>query len=379
MMIHSWLRRLGAVALATGMMLGAGAAQQLKIGVIAPLTGPGAPWGLAGKLAGEILAAEINAKGGLEVGGKKYLVSVIAYDDQYKAAEAVAAYNRLVTQDGVKHMLVATSASTMAVRQNLEDDKIVGLTSAYADAAITKDTKFLFRMYSTASDFLPAYVGWIKDNIKERRIATLNPNDETGWGQKQVTEKNFKAAGFDLVAGELYERSVQDFGPLFTKILAAGPDVIDLGSSSPATAGQLVRRGREMGFKGRFVQTGGAGWAAVVQAAGKEAGEGLVNILYADPDNAAYQRLVAEYKRRVGQEPNEIIAPYYDGLTVLLAAIQKAGDVNDTAKVAASFRAVLPMKALQGDEMTWEHQQIRTFNNIGVLSSGVPVVKGKVK
>ena len=379
MSLSATMRRLGAIAIAVGTMMGSAAAQQLKIGIITPLTGPGAQWGMAAKMAGEILAAEVNAKGGLDVGGKKYQVSFIAYDDQYKAAEAVAAYNRLTTQDGVKYMMVATSAPTMAIRQNAEDDKIIALTSSYTPAAITKDTKYMFRLYSTATDFLPAYVGWMKDNIKERRMATLNPNDETGWSQKQVTEKHYKDNGFELVGGELYERSVQDFGPIFTKLLAAKPEVIDLGASSPATSGLIVRQAREMGFKGRFVQTGGAGWAAVVQAAGKEAAEGLVNILYADPENPGYRRLVAEYKRIVGQEPNEIIAPYYDSFSVLLAAIQKGGDVNDTSKVSAAFKSTLPMKALQGDEMTWEHQQIRTFNYVGVLTNGVPVVKGKVK
>ena len=379
MAVSRSLRRLGAVMLATGAMLGAAAAEQLKIGIITPLTGPGAQWGMAGKMAGEILAAEVNAKGGLEVGGKKHQVSFIAYDDQYKAAEAVAAYNRLVTQDGARYLMVATSAPTMAIRQNLEDDKIIGMTSAYVPAAITKDTRFMFRLYSTATDFLPAYVGWMRDNLKERRMATLNPNDETGWSQKQVTEKHYKDSGFELVGGELYERSVQDFAPIFTKMLAARPEVIDLGASSPATAGLIVRQAREFGFKGRFVQTGGAGWAAVVQAAGKEAAEGLVNVLYADPENPGYKKLVAEYKRIVGQEPNEIIAPYYDAFTVLLAAIQKAGDANDTTKVSAAFKSALPMKGLQGDEMTWEHQQIRTFNYVGVLANGVPVVKGKVK
>lgn len=368
---------LGAGLLA--LLPGAAAAQTLKIGIIAPMTGPGAQWGMAGKMAGEILAKEVNAKGGLEVGGKKYQVQFITYDDQYKAAEAVAAYNRLVTQDGVKYIMVETSAPTMAIRQNVEDDKILTLTSSYTPAAITPDTKYMFRLYSTATDFLPSYVGWMKDNLKEKRMVTLNPNDETGWSQKNVTEKNYKDAGFEIAGGELYERSVQDFAPIMTKVLALKPEVIDLGASSPASAGLIVRQARDMGYKGRFVQTGGAGWAAVVQVAGKEGGEGLVNILYADPENAGYKKLIDEYQKVVGQPPNEIIVPFYDSFTVLLAAIQKGGDVNDTAKAAAAMKSVLPMKGVQGDEMTWEHQQIRTFNYVGVLTNGAPKVGGRVK
>jgi branched-chain amino acid transport system substrate-binding protein len=359
--------------------LTAASAQQLKIGVIAPLTGPGAPWGMAGKMAAEIAAAEVNAKGGLEVGGKKYQVGVIAYDDQYKAAEAIAAYNRLINQDGVKYMIIATSAPTMALKDNVEADKVVAMTSSYTPAAITDKTKYMFRLYSIAVDFVPPYADWIVSNLKERRMATVNPNDETGWQQAKVTEKIYKDKGFEIVGSELYERSVKDFLPLLTKVLGFKPDVIDLGSSAPPTAGLIVRSARELGYKGRFVQTGGPGWTAVVEAAGKEAAEGMVNMLYADPANKGYQRLAADYKKIVGQEPNEIIAPYYDSVTVLLRAIQKAGDVNDTEKVAAAFKQVLPMNGLQGDEMTWAHQQIRTFDYVGVITNGVPVVAGKVK
>ena len=362
-----------------GLTLGVASAQTVKVGIIAPMTGPGAQWGMAAKMAGEILAREVNAKGGLDVAGKKLQVQFITYDDQYKAAEAVAAYNRLVTQDGAKYLMVATSAPTMAIRQNVEDDKVIALTSSYTEAAITKDTKFMFRLYSVAADFLPAYVAWMKENLKERRMVTLNPNDETGWNQKKFTEQNYKANGFEIVGSELYERSVQNFAPIMTKVLDARPDIMDLGASSPATAGLIVRQARELGFKGRFVQTGGAGWAAVVQTAGKEAGEGLVNMLYANPDDPGYKRLVEEYKKIVGQEPNEIIAPYYDAFSVLLAAIQKGGDAGDAAKTAAAFKAALPMKGLQGDEMTWEHQQIRTFNYVGVLTDGKPKVAGRIK
>ena len=53
--------------------------------------------------------------------------------------------------------------------------------------------------------------------------------------------------------------------------------------------------------------------------------------------------------------------------------------MNDTAKVAAAIPTVLPMAGLQGDEMTYAHQQIRTYDYIGVLKDGAPVVTGKVK
>lgn len=370
----------GALALAVAAIAGPATAEPLKIGLIGPMTGPGAPWGYAARTSMQVAAADVNAKGGLEVGGKRYQVEIVAYDDQYKAAEALAAYNRLVNQDGVKYIIVQTSAPTLAIKQNVEDDKIVTFSTAYTPAILDDKSRFLFRAYSNHVNFVPPFTVWLKDNIMERRLATLNPNDETGWSQQKITEPLYREAGFTVVGSELYERAAKDFLPLLTKAMASTPEIIDLGASSPATAGLIVRQAREMGYKGRFVQTGGPGWVEVVGAAGKEAAEGMINILYADPENPGFRRLADEYRRlNNGQTPNEMIVVYYDALSVMLAAIQKAGTVTDTTTVAAAMSAALPVKGVQGDEMTYATQQVRTWDYIGVLTNGVPKVVGKVK
>jgi branched-chain amino acid transport system substrate-binding protein len=360
-------------------MLGQARADALKIGVIGPMTGPGAQWGFAARYAAEILADEINAKGGLEVGSKRYTLETIAYDDQYKASEAISAYNRLVQKDGVKYMMVVVSAPLMAVKQMIEDDKIVTITSATAKGAIDEKTHFVTRLDSVPRDYVPGFAAWLKDNISEKRIVQMNPNDETGWTHSEITQAAYKKNGFDIAAVELYERSLKEFAPLLTKNLALHPDVIDLGSSPPTTAALIVRQAREMGYKGRFVQTGGAGWEQIVEGAGKEAAEGLVNVLYADTSAPGFQRLAAAYQKKVGQFPNEFLAPDYDAFNVILKAIQKAGDVNDTAKVAASFKDVMPMKSVQGGDMNWVPQQIITTEYISVLHDGKPVIKGEIK
>jgi branched-chain amino acid transport system substrate-binding protein len=373
------------LGMAATMVTGAGA-QTIKIGVIAPMTGPAAAWGLATAGGPKILASEINAKGGLDVGGKKYQVEIVAYDDQYKAADAIAAYNRLVKQDGAKYVIVMTSASTLAIKQSIEDDKVIALTSSLTPKAFDDKTKYMFRLYSPPTHFLSPLIGWMKTNLKERRIVITNPNDETGWAQTENSQKVYKSVGFDVVGSELYERSAKDFQPLLTKVIALKPEIIDLSTSAPATAGLIIRQARELGYKGTFVQTGAGGVAEIVAGAGKEAAEGTISLLYADPANAGYQRLAAEYKKVNGQEPNNIIVAFYDSANVLLRAIQKAASVDDTTKVAAAFGQVLPTQSLQGDELTaggkseiGRDHQIMTVNYVSVLKNGVPVIAGKIR
>lgn len=369
-----------------GSVLAEAGAETLKIGVIAPLTGPAAEWGMATAGGPKLLAAEINAKGGLDVGGKKYQIEIVAYDDQYKAANAVSAYNRLVRQQAVKYVIVLSSASTLAIKQSAENDKVVVLTSSLTKKAFDEKTKYMFRLYSPPPDFLSPLIGWMRGNFKERRVAIINPNDETGWDQSELSDKIFRNNGYEVLGRELYERTQKDFQPLFTKILGMKPDLIDLGTTPPATAGLMIRQAREIGYKGVFVQTGAGGAKEIVAGAGKEAAEGTINMLYADPANPGYQRLVADYKRINRQEPNNIIVAFYDATNVLLRAIQKAGVINDTDKTAASFAQVLPMKSIQADELTiggkatigMDHQ-IMTVNYVGVIRNGEPIVVGKIK
>ena len=377
-------KRLMTSAVATAALCGmtltpAIAADTITIGAIMGLTGPGATFGVPGKVAGEILAEEVNAKGGLDVGGKKYQIKIIGYDDQFKAAEAVAAYNRLQNQDGVKYLLVGTSAPAMAIKKSLEDDKVIGLTSAFSPAVIDDNTKYMFRLYSTSANYMPGYVKWIKDNVKGKKIALMNPNDESGWGHIKNVEPVLKDAGLEIAGSELYERNTKDFSPMLTKILALQPDAIDVGVTQPATAGLILRQARDLGFKGVFVQTGGGSWQQTVDVAGKEAAEGLVNIQYADPDNPEFKRIAEKYMKIVGQPPSEILAPYYDAYRLLLAAIQKAGDPNDTTKIAATFPQLLPTKSIQGDEISYGKHQFITPMYVVVVQNGRAVVKGKVR
>ncbi len=365
---------------ASAVMVPQAKAETLKIGLIAPMTGGGAPWGSAMQQAATIAATEANAAGGLDVGGKKYRVEVVTYDDQYKAAEAVGAYNRLVNQDDVKYVVLLTSASTLAVKKNIESDKVLALTAAFTSKAIDADTKYLKRLSSIPLNYAKPLVAWLAENRKERRVTLANPNDETGWETSKVDEEAFKASGFQVLGNELFDRAQKDFQPFLTKIIGQNPEVIDLGSTAPPTTGLIIRQARDLGYKGLFIKTGGPGPKEMLEAAGsKEAVEGMIAMDYADPTTAGFQRIAAEYKKAVGQEPNHMIAPYYDAITLLLFAIKNAGTVEDTAKVSATFARVLPMDSVQGGTLYYGEQQILCPIFVTQMKNGQADVIGMVE
>src|SRR5215470_20140708 len=101
----------GLVALGPGRAL---AQEVIKFGVSTPLSGPAAPWGIPHKNATELIFDEINAQGGLDLGGKKYKLEVVAYDHKYVIAEGVATVNRLIAKDGVKYISILGGAVVKA-------------------------------------------------------------------------------------------------------------------------------------------------------------------------------------------------------------------------------------------------------------------------
>lgn len=375
------------LAAAAGLLIASAAsAETVRIGLIGPLTGGAAAWGVAAKVGIELAAKDHNDAGGLDIGGVAHQVEIISYDDRYAAADAVAAYNRLVNQEGVKYIVLVGSAATMALKENVEDDGVLAITAAYTTPALDENTRQMFRMYSAPANYVPPFVKWMADNLTERRVVIVNPNDETGWDQTRLFKENFSANGFEVVGEELFERAQTDFSPMITKINSLNPEIIELGGTSPATAGLIVRQARELGYEGLFSKMGGAGPYDIVNAAGVEAAEGIINMLYADQQNEEFKRLAAAYQASEGQAPNEIIVSFYDGAKVMLAAIAAGGDAEDPVAAAAAFPEVLPMESLQGDmlrlggaDLYGVDAEVLTVNYVGVIRNGEPVVIGKAE
>ncbi len=330
------------------------AAETLDIGVVSALTGPGSAWGLAVDGGLRIAVKEVNDQGGLKVGGKTYTLKVTSYDDKYKAADGVSAVTRLIEQDGIKYVFGPLgSASMLAVKPLFEQNDVIALVNSYSDKVIDKDTKHIYRMLPTTREFIDPMVKWVKDNKPNlKTVAVLSPNDETGWASQALQKTYYGKYGFKVAAAELFERSLKDFQPLLTRILAEKPDIIELDTTPPPTAGLIIRQARELGFKGQFIKIGGPGVSEIVAAAGKEFAEGTIVYVGADAGAAKYKYLETEYVKMHPPPMNSFNVFFYDAARMLFDAMKKAGTVKDVAKVRAAIEAIAPYEGMQG-KLRW--------------------------
>lgn len=81
----------------------------VKIGLNIPMTGDYAPWGLPGLYGCNIVANNINAAGGVEIGGETYMIEPVGYDHGYDTEKAITGYNTLRHDDCKMIMMLGGS------------------------------------------------------------------------------------------------------------------------------------------------------------------------------------------------------------------------------------------------------------------------------
>lgn len=361
------------------------AQEVLTIGALGPLTGAGAAWGLGIDGGVKIAAAEVNARGGLKVGDSTYTLEVVSYDDQYKAAEAVTAINRLMGPDDARFIFGPIgSASLLAIKPLTEREGVLLFTGAWA-ADVLKDSDYIFRVGPTTQEFAPYTVAWLKETKPElKRVATIAANDETGWNSQKIQTQAYTDGGFEVVSAEFFERNQNDFRAMLTKILAQNPDTIELDTVPPRTAGLIIRQARELGYEGYFTKFGGYDVEEIVKAAGAEYAEGVVGTTMAAPDTETWSRLGTEFGKLHKAEMNDYVVMYYDAANLLFDSIEKAGSLESDAVVTA-LEENAPFEGSVGT-LTWgggqaygvDHQIYRSVVLVEI-KDGNGVVIGEAK
>ena len=339
---HGWIIVLVAV-MALGLAAPAAAAEKtLEIGVLGPLSGGAASYGVELVRAAEIRTDEINKAGGLKVGGDVYKIKLITYDHKASAADAATAANKLIFQDKVKYIIGnAVGATCNAVQTVSEPQKVLFAFVCWGTNNLGPDKPYSFRSMLSQWEVAEPFYRWVKDKHPAiKKIAIISPNDTSGLDTNTAVVKAVKSLGLELVAEETYERGTKDFYPILNKILAKKPDLLDVAASPPGEAGLILKQAHELGFKGAKGWTAGTNPASLVSISGPEAAEHLwspLNInVKSDFVDARVRKFGEEYEKRYKEVPGAIAVANYAAFDVITKAMQEAGSV-DTDKVLAAL------------------------------------------
>ena len=360
---HRSIATLATLALAAALAGGAAVQAEdkpLPIGLLGPLSGGAASYGVELMRGAELRVEEINKAGGLKVGADTYRIKLVPYDHKAQAADTATATNKLIFQDKVKYIIGnAVGATCNAAQTITEPNKVMFSFVCWGTNNLAPEKPYSFRSMLSQWELAEPFYRWVKENHpKIKRVAAISPNDTSGKDTNTAVVKALKALGFEVAADEYYERGTKDFYPVLTKILAQKPDMLDVAAAPPGEAGLILKQAMELGFKGAKGWTAGINPFTIISAAGPEAAEGVwspANInVKGDHVSAAVRKFGETYEKRYGEVPGAIAVANYAAFDVFTQAMQKAGSV-DTDKVLAvltkeQFQTVWGPLALGGKE-----------------------------
>lgn len=339
------------------------AADTVKIGLLAPLTGFAAADGLSVHNSVKLALERVNNEGG--VLGKK--VELVVYDDRADGKEAVALARKLIQQDRIVGFVAGSySTPTRAVAPIFQDEEIP-LVSAYAvHPDITKAGDYCFR-----NGFLGMVegksAGYVADKmLKAKRVALLTSDNDFGrtLAEGFKTYVKERAKGMEIVYAQTYPFKEKDFKPYLSKIKELSPDMI-FASGYYFQTGPIVNQAREMGLTMSILGEEGADSPKFIEIGGKAA-EGFVIVtnLNRDDPRPEVQAFLKEYENRYGIQPDMVGASAYDGFMIICDAIKRANSL----KGPEIQKAIAETKDYNG--LTGE---IKGFTDIGEVVKDVQV------
>ncbi|HEY8369297.1 MAG TPA: ABC transporter substrate-binding protein [Thermodesulfobacteriota bacterium] len=222
------------LAAAAGLTLGAGrtraaraAAPTINVGVLLPLSGANAQFGINARNGIELVADRINAAGGIGALGGATINLVVA-DATSNPATAATVAQRLITRNNVVAVLGAFASSlTLAVSEVTERRRIPLLTMSFSDQITGRGFKYVFQVVSKASVIGKAQFEYTLGIAKAAgetldRVAIMY--EDTAYGTSQATglRAAAKEAGVEVVMDEAYPLGITDVTPLIGKLRASG-------------------------------------------------------------------------------------------------------------------------------------------------------------
>jgi branched-chain amino acid transport system substrate-binding protein len=328
------LRTIAAALLAT---VATAAQAEIKIGAVLSVTGPASFLGDPEKKTLEMYVADINAKGG--VNGQQ--IKLFVYDDGGDPNQARTFGTRAIEQDKVDALLSgSTTATTMAIIPLAEDAQVPLINFAGAVQAVHPVKKWNFKTPHT--DLMACEK--IFDDLKKRnltKVALISGTDAFGKSMRDQCTTVTGKYGIEVLHEETYGPRDSDMTPQLTNIKgkAGVQAVINPGfGQGPAI---VTRNYRQLGITQPLYQSHGVGSKQFIELAGPAA-EGVrlpaAALLVAEklPDSDPQKKVVVDYKKtyeaKTGQPVSTFGGHMYDGLMILVEALQRAKSA-DKAKV----------------------------------------------
>ncbi len=222
-------------------------AQDIKFGASISLTGAQSRFGNMVKNGYELWKDTVNERGGIDVGGKKYKISIIYYDDQSDPQVSAKLTEKLITEDKVQFLLgpyssgITLATSAIAEKYNMINMAVL----ANADSIYTRGYKNVFSILPPASVILDSFLDMLTTfSPVPQKLAIIFPTDLFPQNVAQGAQDYAKKTKLDVVLFDKYPKGAKDISSVLLKVKAAKPDVL-IGTGYLDDAILTVRQSKE--------------------------------------------------------------------------------------------------------------------------------------
>ncbi|BDG60087.1 ABC transporter substrate-binding protein [Caldinitratiruptor microaerophilus] len=411
------LRRLGLVALATGLLVAltacgggapsgssgatgssgssgaapqggaaqgggaAGGGEVIKIGVVLPTSGREAKPGTYQWEGIQLAIKQVNDKGGVSVGGKKMKIEPVFYDDESDQAKSASLVERAMTADKVVAVIGGYSTALGQAESVMPDRyQVPWITpGAAASTIFSQGYQWTFGTLTPVSELgytTGKFLGWLVDQGKLQKglkIAMVLENTDHGVDYGNGIEQWLKEnpGYFTVVFKENFELGAPDFSGLLQKVKNAGADIF-LSDAHLQDYITMHRQYVQAGLYHQMVSYGARGPEKDARDALGDAVTGIFAGIWWSK-NLPYpqvKKFIEDYKAAYGREPDSwYAATAYDAVRALVTAIEQAGSLDKTAIRDALRKVELKDSLLPG--------QVLKFEANGQLKAPFVIVQNK--
>ena len=298
----------------------------LHVGVIGPMTGAAAVYGLAVARGAQIAADEINAAGGIQI-------VLDIQDDENDAEKSINAYN--TTLDNGSQVILGTVTTTPCITVSAQayEERVFMLTPSASSTEVTANKDNIYQVCFTDPAQGTASAEYIYNNKVGEKVAIIYNNADTySTGIYQTFVARAEELGLEVVSVTTFTNDTTDFSVQVTEAKNAGADVVFL-PIYYTPASMILNTANSLGYKPTFF--GVDGMDGILTLAGFDTALAedvmLLTPFSADAPDELTQNFVAKYQQEFGETPNQFAADAYDGIYALAKAAEVAGVKGDEA------------------------------------------------
>lgn len=332
--------------------------EELKIGVVASMTGPASTTGKDIWQSAQLAADEINADGGVYIAdlNKKIPIRLVQGDDESTREGGQKAVSRMITQDNVDILVGGFSSAVVSAHQSIVAEyKVPYIITGASTPVITRrtdvDTSYMFHHAPTCDDSGSQITLFIDDTIRPAinaqfgfpadrplKLAILYQDSPYGKGHQTAIKDTIanNSLKIEVVAEEAFKMGESDYRTVLTGIKNADPDVVYVAAFLNEQIPIETQAMRDVGLNKIFTAVEPNDDPDFYKGVGKYGEYSIVQSRFSPytvpkgPTEAAYTKFVTDFDKKFGGFPGMMGVATYEGVYIAAQAVEDAGTLNKT-------------------------------------------------